>query len=80
MSGTTEEEARNKVMPWALVLKDMVEYSADDTNRGMTFGEMIRYFCIRRGVPYPPRDVESALLTAAARRVMLGAPPPKGFA
>ncbi len=64
-----------RVKPWALVLKDMLEYSGD-----WTFGQQIRNFCVRRGLEYPPPEVESALLTTAFKYKAHGAPCPKGFA
>jgi hypothetical protein len=61
--------------PWALVLKDMLEYQGS-----LTLGDQLRHFCIQRGVEYPPPHIEEALLVCTARRVMMGAPAPKGFA
>ncbi|NIT77289.1 MAG: hypothetical protein GWN58_22820 [Anaerolineae bacterium] len=64
-----------RVKPWALVLKDMLEYEGN-----WTFGQQIRNFCVRRGLEYPPPEVESALLTTAFKYKAKGAPCPKGFA
>jgi hypothetical protein len=77
---STEEDQRvmdqiEEFKPWALVLKDMLEYEGN-----LTFGDQIREFCIQRGVRYPPYHVEKALLLSAARHKMNGAPCPKGFA
>jgi hypothetical protein len=74
----SEAETLERVKPWALVLKDMLE--ALEANSKLSLGEMIREFSARRGVSYPPRDVEELLLTAAFRRAASGAPAPKGSA
>jgi hypothetical protein len=69
------KDVLDSVKPWALVLKDMLEYSGD-----LTLGDQIRHFCSRRGVNYPPPEVEKALLLTKAKYTMAGAPCPKGFA
>ena len=53
------EEPIEKVRPWALVLKDMLE--AVDRGSKISFLQMIKQFCIIRGVKYPPEDVERDL-------------------
>jgi hypothetical protein len=69
------KDSIERVKPWALVLKDMLEYEGS-----WTFGEQIRNFCVRRGLDYPPTEVESALLATAFKYKAKGAPCPKGFA
>lgn len=68
-------EGMAECKPWALVLKDMMEYQGP-----MKYGEQIRYFCARRGLSYPPPRVEEALLVTATKYRLAGAPCPKGFA
>lgn len=71
----TMKESVEACKPWALVLKDMLEYHGP-----LKFGEQIRHFCSRRGLDYPPPEVERALLLTTAKYAMAGAPAPKGFA
>lgn len=79
-----DKELVERIKPWGLVLKDMLEACDKDLSEPgsvrMTFGEMIREFCGQRGLKYPPPDVESALLMTAFKRSAMGAPAPKGFA
>lgn len=76
----SKEEVLERVKPWALVLKERLEAIDDPSKPRMTFGEMIGHYCALRGLDYPPKDVEHALLMAAAKRAFVGAPAPKGFA
>lgn len=73
----TEEEKLERVEPWAMALHDMRKVLDEETP--LAFGELLTQCCTHRGVPYPPPDIEQALLTHVFRRAAAGAPAPKGL-
>ena len=76
------QEDLDRCRPWAMCLYDLRHWlgadpSTDDPgDTHLPLGDKLRQLCIKHGVPYPPDDIEHAMLTVAAKWMLQGVPAP----